>query len=133
MCSIKAILALTFAILLVGTAGAQKFAPALQMDTYTDASNKEQSYGSEDTLWVSSQNGPPAKIAYITFGGMTTLPQQISSGSLKMYVKEVGRSGKVSIYLCNQAAMDIITWADQTEYDPVALGTLDIQGSGWQT
>jgi len=133
MCTKKTILTLVFALFLIGTAGAGKFAPALQMDTYTDAGNKEQSFGPEDTLWVSSQNGQPEKIAYLAFAGMTTLPQQISTGSLKMYVKEVERPGKVSIHLYNQAAMDIITWADQPEYDPEVLGTLDIQGPGWQT
>jgi hypothetical protein len=133
MCAMKSILALVFALFLIGIAGAGKFAPALQMDTYTDAGNKEQSFGSENTLWVSSQNGQPEKIAYLAFAGMTTLPQQISSGSLKMYVKEIERPGKVSIYLYNQAAMDIITWADQPEYDPGVVGNLEIQETGWQT
>lgn len=133
ICTMKTILSLVFALSLIGIAGAGKFAPALQMDTYTDAGNKEQSFGSEDTLWVSSQNGQPEKIAYLAFAGMTTLPQQISAGSLKMYVKEIERPGKVSIYLYNQAAMDIITWADQPEYDPEVVGTLEIQGPGWQT
>jgi len=48
---------------------------------------------------------------------MTTLPQQISSASLMIYVKEVERPGKVSLHLYNQAAMDIIAWADQPEYE----------------
>ena len=38
----------------------------------------------------------------------------------------------MSLHLYNQAAMDIITWADQPEYGPEALGTLDIRGPGWQ-
>lgn len=129
----KAVVVLIFAVLFVGTAGAGNFSPALQMDTYTDASDKDQSFGSEGSLWVSSQSGKPTQIAYLTFAGMTTLPQQISSSSLKMYVKEVERPGKVSIYLYDQAAMDIVTWADKPEYDSEALGTLDIQGTGWQT
>jgi hypothetical protein len=94
--------------------------------------NKEQSFGSEDTLWVSSQNRQPEKIAYLAFAGMTTLPQQISSSNLKMYVNEVERPGKVSIHLYNQADMGIITLGqDQPEYDPEALITLDIQEPGW--
>ena len=39
----------------------------------------------------------------------------------------------MSLHLYNQAAMDIITWTDQPDFDPEALGTLDIQGTGWQT
>ena len=132
-CAKKAIIALACIAVLTSGAMAAKISPALQMDTYANASNKEQSFGSEDTIWVSSQNGQPVRITYLTFAGMTTLPQQISSASLKMFVREVERPGKVSIHLYNQAAMDSITWADQPEYDPEALGTLDIQGTGWQT
>ena len=124
---------LIFVILFVGTAGAEKLTPALEMDTYTDASDSEQSFGSEGTLWVSSQSGKPMQIAYLTFADMKALPQQISSGSLKMYVKEVEQPGKVSIYLYDQAAMDIITWSDRPEYGPDAMGTLEIQAKGWQT
>jgi hypothetical protein len=130
---LKAISALACVVVLLGLVGAADFSPALHMDTYTDAGNEEQSFGADDTLWVASENGQPIRIAYLTFGGMTTLSQQISSGNLEIYVKEVERPGKVSIHLCSQAAMDTISWADQPEYDPVALGTLDIQGPGWQT
>ncbi|MDD1753333.1 MAG: DNRLRE domain-containing protein [Methanotrichaceae archaeon] len=130
---LKAITALACVTLLAGLAGAAEISPALQMDTYTDAGIEEQSFGTDDTLWVASENGQPTRIAYLTFGGMTALPQQISSGRLKVYVKEVERPGKVSIHLYNQAAMDIITWADQPDFDPEALGTLDIRGMGWQT
>ncbi len=129
----KAILALGFALLLAGTALAWGLTPALKMDTYTDSENSEQSFGSEETLWASSENGQPVRITYLTFEGMTTLPQQIKSGSLKMYVEEIERPGYVSLHLYNQAAMDTITWADQPEYNPEVLGTLDIQEIGWQT
>ncbi len=130
---LKAIIALACVTLLAGSAGAAEISPALHMDTYTDAANENQSFGIDDTLWVASENGQPIRIAYLTFGGMTALPQQISSGSLKMYAKEVERPGKVSIYLLNHAAMDTITWADQPGYKPEPLGALDIQGTGWQT
>ncbi len=50
-----------------------------------------------------------------------------------MYVKNVERPGKLSIHLYNSAALDTITWADQPEYDPEVLGTMDVQGDGWQT
>ena len=132
-CIMKAILALACIVVMAGTAGAGKFSPALKMDTYTDGGRPNESFGSEDALWVTSEDGKPMRIAYLTFEGMIKLPQQISSGSLKMYVKEVERPGKVSLYLYDQAAMDIITWADQPDHDPVAVGTLDIEGSGWQT
>jgi hypothetical protein len=135
---LKAITALAWVVMLgivmlAGSAGAVKISPTLHMDTYTDASNENQSFGTNDALWVTSENGQPIRIGYLTFAGMTALPQQISSGNLKMNVKEVARPGKVSIYLLNHAAMDTITWRDQPEHNPEAMGTLDIQGIGWQT
>ena len=128
-----ALMALACIALLAACAEGVKISPALKMDTYTDAENADQSFGEEGVIWVTSQGGQPVKIAYLSFAGMTTLPQQISSASLKMYVREIKRPGRVSLFLYDNAAMDTITWADQPEYDPEELGTLDIQGPGWQT
>jgi len=131
--AMMAIIALACIALLAGCAGAAKISPALLTDTYTDAENEDQSFGEESILWASSQSGKPVRVAYLSFAGMTTLPQQISSASLKIFVKEVEKPGKLSLHLYNQAAMDIITWADQPEYDTEILGSLDIEGPGWQT
>ena len=131
--AILAVIVLACITLPAGCAGAVKISPALLTDTYTDAQNEDQSFGEESILWASSQSGEPARIAYLSFAGMTALPQQISSASLMIYVKEVERPGRVSLHLYNQAAMDIITWADQPEYDEEVLGTLEIQEPGWQT
>ncbi|NMC09460.1 MAG: DNRLRE domain-containing protein [Methanothrix sp.] len=131
--SMKALMVLACIGLLAGCAVGVKISPALQMDTYTDAENADQSFGEDGVIWVTSQSGQPVKIAYLSFAGMSTLPQQISSASLKMYVREIKRPGKVSMYLYDNSAMDTITWEDQPEYDPEALGTLDIQETGWQT
>ncbi|OPY53686.1 MAG: hypothetical protein A4E49_01317 [Methanosaeta sp. PtaU1.Bin112] len=128
-----AIIVMACIALLSGSAGAAKISPALLTDTYTDAEKEDQSFGEESILWVSSQSGKPVRVAYLSFAGMTTLPQQISSASLKMYVKEVERPGKVSLYLYDNAAMDTITWMDQPEYGREALGSLDIQETGWQS
>ena len=130
---LKAMIVLASIAFLAGSAGAVKISPALQMDTYTDAESADQSFGEDSAIWVASQGGVPAKIAYLSFGGMTTLPQQVKSASLKMYAKEIERPGRVSLYLYDNAAMDTITWSDQPEYGAEALGSLDIQETGWQT
>ncbi len=131
--SMKAMILLACIAMLAGCAGAVKISPALQMDTYTDAGNADQSFGEESAIWAASQSGEPMKIAYLSFAGMTTLPQQINSASLEMYAQEVEQPGKVSLFLYDNAAMDTITWSDQPEYGEEALGTLDIQETGWQT
>jgi hypothetical protein len=131
--AIKAIMLLACIAMLAGSAGAVKISPALQMDTYTDAENPDQGFGEDSQIWTSSQGGVPAKIAYLSFAGITTLPQQVISATLKMYAKEVEQPGKVSLYLYDNAAMDTITWSDQPEYDTEAVGSLDIQEAGWQT
>jgi len=131
--SMKAMILLACIAMLAGCAGAVKISPALQMDTYTDAENADQSFGEESAIWAASQSGEPMKIAYLSFAGMTTLAQQINSASLKMYAQDVEQPGKVSLFLYDNAAMDTITWSDQPEYGEESLGTLDIQETGWQT
>ncbi len=131
--ALRAIIALACITLLAGCAGAVKVSPALYTDTYTDAENVNQSFGEESAIWVSSHKGEPMKIAYLSFAGMTKLPEQISSASLKIYIREVEKPGIVTLYLYDSAVTDIITWADQPEYDSQALGSIDIQETGWQT
>ncbi len=129
----KAMIVLACIAMLAGCADAAKISPALQMDTYTDSENANLSFGEESAIWAASQSGEPVKIAYLSFAGMTTLPQQVISASLKVYAKEVKRPGKVNLYLHDNAAMDTVTWSDQPEYGEEALGALDIQETGWQT
>lgn len=131
--AIRAIIALACIFLLASCAGAVKVTPALHTDTYIDAENEDQSFGEESAVWVSSHMGEPVRIAYLSFAGMTKLPEQISSANLKIYVKELERPGKVTLYLYDNAAMNTVTWADQPEYDSQALGSIEIQETGWQT
>jgi len=92
--AILAIIVLACIALPAGCAGAVKISPALLTDTYTDAKNEDQSFGEESVLGVASEKGQPVKIAYLSFAGMTTLPQQISSASLMIYVR--GLNGRAS-------------------------------------
>jgi hypothetical protein len=131
--AIRAIIALACIFLMTSCAGAVKVSPALHTDTYIDAENEDQSFGEDNVLWVSSHVGEPVRIAYLSFAGMTKLPEQISSANLKIYVKEVERPGKVTLYLYDNAAMNTITWADQPEYDSQVLGSIEIQETGWQS
>lgn len=59
---------------------------------------------------------------------MTKLADQISSGTFRIYAKEVERPGKVSIHLYSQAAMDIITFVLVAEGD-ASIGFASIECS----
>jgi hypothetical protein len=63
ICLRKAILALACTVVLASTAGAGKFSSALKMDTYTDVVRANESFGSEGTLRVTSENEEPMRIA----------------------------------------------------------------------
>lgn len=132
-CRKRAISAMIFIAAIASIACAGTFSPSLQVDTYTDASHTNESFGDKDTLWIASEKGSPVRIAYLTFTGMNVPPEMIDSGSLKIYVKEVERPGKVSLYLFDKAVLDTATWADKPEPGTGAVGALDIQSSGWQT
>lgn len=132
-CRKRAISAMIFIAAIASMACAGTFSPSLQVDTYTDAGHTNESFGNNESLWVASEKGSPVRIAYLTFTGMNVPPELIASGSLKIYIKEVERPGKVGLYLFDQAVLDTATWADQPGLGAEAVGTLDIKSSGWQT
>jgi hypothetical protein len=63
ICIMRAILALACTVVLASTAGAGEFSSALKMDTYTDVVRGNESFGSEGTLRVSSENEEPMRTA----------------------------------------------------------------------
>ncbi|HSD56740.1 MAG TPA: DNRLRE domain-containing protein, partial [Methanotrichaceae archaeon] len=92
-----------------------------------------ESFGSERVLWATSDKGTHIRVAYLTFSGMTTLPNQIDSASLDIYVRSMEQPGEVSIHLLDRPVMSYMTWEDREEYDEENLATLNIEGTGWQT
>lgn len=55
MCKMKTILAFVFALFLIRHCRGRNVRSGVADDTYTDTGKKEQCFGPEDTLWVSSQ------------------------------------------------------------------------------
>jgi len=51
----KAMIVLACIAMLAGSAGGVKISPALQMDTFTDAENADQSFGEDSVIWAASQ------------------------------------------------------------------------------
>ncbi len=126
-------LGLVILAVLVGTVAAGRFSPMLLDDTYVDAGKAAESFGTERVLWATSEKGTPVRVAYLTFSGMTTLPNQIDSAGLDIYVRSVEHPGEVSIHLLDRPVMSYMTWEDREEYDEESLATLNIEGTGWQT
>jgi hypothetical protein len=123
---------LVCAILFIGAAFAGTFGPRLICDTYVDAEVEDESFGTEDTLWVYSKGGIPKMITYLNFEKIgSKSADEIESATLEMYVTEVEEAGNVSVYFSDEGFYeDTQTWADGLEYAKQASDTVYIDDEG---
>jgi len=120
-------------VLLAGIAAAATFSPALVVDTYMDAYEDDETFADAETLWVTSEDGDPVRIAFLVYSEMVKLPMEIESGEFRARVTDVERPGEVTLYFYDMAVLETETWRDMLRYDDEPLATLDIQETGWAT
>ncbi len=118
-------LAIIGALLLLAAAGsAGSFAAKIDVDTYVNSIEEEESYGDSDLLWVSSQDDDDASIneTYLSyenlFGSQGIFnPDQIKSATLTLNVARVDDEGEIKAYFLEGATLNTLTWKDKVEYD----------------
>lgn len=120
-------------VLLAGMAAAGTFSPALVVDTYMDSEEEDEPFANDEILWVTSEDGAPVRITFLTFREMIMLSEQIESGELRMYVFEVDSPGEVSLHFYDMAVLETETWSDLPSYDEEPLATIEIEEVGWAT
>lgn len=109
-------------LLLAATATAGSFKAEMDVETYVDANNTNQSFADSDLLWAASQDGNSTKQVYLSvlnlFGSQAIFkPEQIVSATLTFDAAKVDRPGKVTAYFLHGAALDTMTWDDKLDYD----------------
>ena len=87
-------------LLLVATASAGSFKANMDVDTYVDANNANDSFSESDTLWAASEDGQPAKEVYLSFVNLfgsenIFKPEQIQSATLTLNVSNVETAGEI--------------------------------------
>lgn len=123
-------------LLLATTAVAGSFTAEMDVKTYVDASNANQSFADGDLLWVASQGGEPEKLTYLSvinmLGSQGIFKQeQIASATLTLDAVQVDKPGKVKAYFMNGEAFDTTTWYDKADYDSEFFSpSLDVENVG---
>jgi hypothetical protein len=110
------------------------FRAEMDVDTYVDSSNANQSFSEDKVLWTSSADGMPIKEAYLsfvnTFGSIGVFrPENVESAQLKLYAERVDAPGAVKAYLIHGAVLDA-TWNDRPIYDASVSGNISVDKKG---
>lgn len=123
-------------LLLAATAAAGSFTAEMDVDTYVDANNANQSFADSDLLLAYSQGGEPQSQVYLSFVNLfgsqgVFKPEQIASATLTLDAAQVDRSGKITAYFLEGAAFETTTWYDRNNYDAeVSSSPVDVDETG---
>jgi len=126
-------------LLLAATAAAGSFKAEMDVETYVDANNANQSFADSDLLWAASQDNEPTKLVYLSvinmFGTQGVFnPDQIASATLTLDAAQVDKPGKITAYFLHGAALDTMTWYDKLDYDAeVSSSPVDVENVGSYT
>jgi hypothetical protein len=126
-------------LLLAATAAAGSFKAEMDVDTYVDANNANQSFTDSDLLWAASQGKEPTKEVYLSFINVLGTqgifkPEQIASATLTIDAAQVDKPGNITAYFLHGAALDTMTWYDKLDYDAeVSSSPVDVEKVGSYT
>lgn len=126
-------------LLLAATAAAGSFKAEMDVDTYVDANNTNQSFTDSDLLWATSEGAQPTKLTYLSFINLfgtqgVFKPEQIASATLTLDAAQVDKPGNIKAYFLHGATFDTMTWYDKTDYDAEASSSpVDVDKEGSYT
>ena len=113
-------------LLLAAACSAGSFEAKIDVDTYVNSIEEEESYGDSDLLWVSSQDDDDddasineTYLSYVNLFGSQGIfnPDQIKSATLTLNVARVDDEGEIKAYFLEGATLNTLTWKDKVEYD----------------
>jgi hypothetical protein len=125
-------------LLTAASAAAGSFTAEMDVDTYVDADDANESFSEEEALWATSVDGEPVKEVYLSFvNNFGTVgifsPDDIESADLKLYATEVEEPGEVTAYLVHGATFDTVAWDDKPEYGTNVSASIDVGDVGEYT
>jgi hypothetical protein len=114
-------------LLLAATAAAGSFTAEMDVDTYVDADQANQSFTDNDLLWAASAGAEPTKLVYLSvinmFGAQGIFkPEQIASATLTLDVAQVDKPGKVKAYFLQAPTLET-TWYDKKDYNATVFSS----------
>lgn len=126
-------------LLLAATATAGSFKAEMDVETYVDADNANQSFEDSDLLWAASQGKEPTKVVYLSFINVLGAqgifkPEQIASATLTLDAAKVDKPGKVKAHFLHGATLETMTWYDKLDYDAEVFSSpVDVNEAGSYT
>jgi hypothetical protein len=126
-------------LLLAATATAGSLKAEMDVDTYVDADNANQSFTDSDLLWAATLGKEPTKQVYLSvinefIQQRISNPEQIASATLTLDVAQVDKPGKIKAYFMRGVALDTMTWYDKLDYDAeVSSSPVDVDEVGSYT
>ena len=126
-------------LLLAATATAGSFKAEMDVETYVDANNANQSFADSDLLWAASQDGNSTKQVYLSvinmFGSQGIFkPEQIASATLTLDAAQVDKPGKITAYYLHGETLDTTTWDDKMDYSAdVSSSSVNVDKEGSYT
>ena len=137
--SLKLGCALACAVFLVGAAIAMSWSSESMLtdDSYIVEGVDDESFGTEEILWVSKD---PAMESWLGFETPLMIEalgiessDDVDSATLKVYAKEVEAEGEVELHFYSHGFYeDTIAWdEDKPEYDEEADDVIEVTEEGW--
>lgn len=133
--------ALACAVLLAGAAFALSWSSEKMLigNSYIDKNDEEGNFGTDETLWVSSEEDEPVMESWLYFD--TNLMKvnlgiessdEVDSATLKIYAKDVEIPGEVVVHFYNEGFFEEnIVWEGKPDYDEEADGVEEVDGEDW--
>jgi len=137
----KSAFCMACALLLVGTAFAMTWSSEkiLVGDSYIDKGAEDMNFGSEEILWVSSEEDEPLRESWLVFDTFSMIDaikikssDEVGSATLRVYANEVENPGEVELHFYNQGPLeDSIEWDGKPDYDGDVEASIDVDDEGW--
>jgi hypothetical protein len=133
--------ALACAVLLVGATFAMSWSSPKMLigDSYIDKGAEEDNFGTDETLWVSSEEDEPVMESWLYFDTFLMKDNlgiessdEVDSATLKIYAKNVDAAGEVELHFYNEGFFeDDIVWDGKPDYDEEVDDVKEIDEEGW--
>ena len=137
----KSVCFLACAVLMVGATFAMSWSSDKMLigDSYIDESAEEGNFGTEETLWVSSEEDEPVMESWLYFDTILMKENlgiessdEVDSAILKIYAKNVDAPGEVELHFYNEGFFeDTIVWEGKPDYDEEADDVKEVDEEGW--
>ncbi len=133
--------ALACAVLLVGATFAMSWSSEKMLigDSYIDKGAEEDNFGTEEILWVSSEEDEPVMESWLYFDTILMKEalgiessDEVDSATLKIYARNIDAAGEVELHFYNEGFFeDTIVWEGKPDYDEEVDDVKEVDEEGW--